>query len=101
MQEKRKQKAKRSILAEKEVKIDMAYKIKKAKAKEQKKFIITRTDVHKSSVGSKKGWAFSIYWENRDYPNFVSALYKTKKEANLNLNRYIKTGKFDYYGSAE
>ena len=54
-----------------------------------------KTEVFKSSVGYKKGWAFSVG------TNFVSALYKTKKEASEKLKVYLDTGKFEYYGSAE
>ena len=54
-----------------------------------------KTEVFKSSVGYKKGWAFSVGM------NFVSALYKTKKEASEKLKVYLDTGKFEYYGSAE
>jgi len=61
---------------------------------------ITKTEVHKGSVGEKRGWAFSVYF-GREYPNLISALFKTKKEAELELERYKKTGKFVTYGSAE
>ena len=62
---------------------------------------VTKTEVHKSSVGNKKGWAFSLYWKNRAFPNMISALYKTKREAAEKLDTYLKTDKFDWYGSAE
>lgn len=63
--------------------------------------MITKTEINKSSVGNKKGWAFSAYYDNRHYPNFVSALYKTKRETVKQLERYKNTGDFDLYGSAE
>jgi len=78
----------------------MVYKIKSKKLKE-KSYKITKTTIHKGWVGNKKGWAFSIYWDNRNYPNLISALYKTKAEARFHLERYLKTGKLDTYGSAE
>jgi len=61
---------------------------------------ITRTEINKGAVGNKKGWCFSIYW-GRPYPNLVSALYKTKTEIKQQLERYLTTGKFDTYGTAE
>ena len=63
--------------------------------------MITKTDVYKSTCGDAKGWAFSVTWDNRAYPNFVSALYKTRKETREQLNRYLAGKGFDYYGSAE
>lgn len=63
--------------------------------------MITKTDIDKARLGNKKGWAFSVYWDKRKYPNFISALYKTEKETQAQLKRYIETGKFDTYGSAE
>ena len=63
--------------------------------------MITKEEVHKSNVGEKLGWAFSVYFNGRPYPNLISALYKTKREAAEQLERYKKTGEFDTYGSAE
>ena len=63
--------------------------------------MITKTSISKGNVGNKKGWCFSIYFDNRGYPNFISALYKTKKEIKCQLDRYLNTGEFDFYGSAE
>jgi len=54
-----------------------------------------KTEVFKSAVGDRKGWAFSVG------RNFVSALYKTQKEAKQKLKAYLGTGKFDWYGTAE
>ena len=62
--------------------------------------MITKTEVHRGFVGSKKGWAFSVYF-GREYPNLISALFKTKREATSELNRYIETGEYACYGSAE
>ena len=63
--------------------------------------MITKTDIDKAKLGSKRGWAFSVHFDNRSYPNLISALYKTKKETQAQLNRYLETGDFDTYGSAE
>jgi len=54
-----------------------------------------KIEVRKGSVGNKKGWCFSVGH------NFVSALFKTRKEAKSELVRYLKTGDFVWYGSAE
>lgn len=63
--------------------------------------MITKTNVDRARLDNKKGWAFSVYWDNREYPNLISALYKTKKETEAQLKRYLETGEFDTYGSAE
>ena len=63
--------------------------------------MITKTEIYKGFVGEKKGWAFSIYYNNRKYPNLKSAIYKTKKEIKQQLQRFLETGKYDTYGSAE
>lgn len=63
--------------------------------------MITKTNVARARLGDKRGWAFSVYWDKRNYPNLISALYKTEKETQAQLKRYIETGKFDTYGSAE
>lgn len=63
--------------------------------------MITATEVYKSTCGNAKGWAFSVTWDNRPYPNFVSALYQTKRETQAQLRRYLDGKGFDYYGSAE
>lgn len=63
--------------------------------------MITKTTIHKGNIKNKKGWAFSVYFDNRPYPNIISALYKTKKEIKKQLDRYLNTGKFDLYGTAE
>ena len=63
--------------------------------------MITKTDVARGTLGDKKGWNFSVYWDERGYPNLISGLYKTEKEAQAQLKRYIETGDFDFCGSAE
>ena len=63
--------------------------------------MITKTTIHKGFLGNKKGWAFSVYFNDRKYPNVISALYKTKKETHIKLDDYLNTGHLDTYGSAE
>lgn len=63
--------------------------------------MITKTEIYKGFVGNKRGWAFSVYYNNREYPNLRSAIYRTKREIKEQLERYLKTGKFDTYGTAE
>ena len=63
--------------------------------------MITKTELHRGTIDKKKGWAFSVYFNNRKYPNLISALYKTKKETMQQLYRYLTTGEYDYCGSAE
>jgi len=63
--------------------------------------MITNTTIHKGYIGDKKGWAFSVYYNDNTYPNLISALYKTKTEIKKQLKRYLETGKYDTYGSAE
>jgi len=63
--------------------------------------MITKTEVARGTLGDKKGWNFAVYWDKRKYPNLISALYKTKKETQAQLKRYLETGEFDTYGSAE
>ena len=62
--------------------------------------MITDTRIFRSRVGNKSGWAFSVYFDGRGYPTFVSALYKTRKETGEQLTRYKETGDFDLYGTA-
>ena len=63
--------------------------------------MITKTTVHKGFIGNKNGYAFSVYFNNAKYPGIISALFKTKKEAEKELEIYLKTGEFKTYGSAE
>lgn len=60
-----------------------------------------KTKVYKGTVGTKEGWAFMVFFDNRCYPNFISSLVKTEKGARRNLKKYLKTGKFSLYGNAE
>lgn len=62
---------------------------------------ITKTEINKGTVGKKRGWCFVVYFDNRPIPNLISALYKTKLEITEQLNRYLTTGGFDFYGTAE
>ena len=57
--------------------------------------------VSESRIGKKKGWSFSIYYDNRPYANFISALFKTKKRAWTEATNYMFNGKFVFYGNAE
>lgn len=63
--------------------------------------MITSTKIEKATCGDKQGWAFSITWDGRPYPNFISALYRTRKETQAQLERYLNGKGFDYYGTAE
>jgi len=63
--------------------------------------MITKTRVTKGFVGSKEGWGFYVYWNDREFAQLRSALYKTKKTATEKLSEFIKTGKYDTYGDAE
>lgn len=63
--------------------------------------MITKTEVRKGKLGNKKGWCFDVYYQNNPYPNFISALFKTRKETKQELTRYLKTGDYRIYGSAE
>ena len=47
------------------------------------------------------GWSFSVYYGGATYASFTSASYKLKKEIEQQLKRFIDTGKFDWYGTAE
>jgi len=62
---------------------------------------VTKTEIDKGKVGNKRGWCFAVYFDNRPYPNLISALYKTKREIQEQLNRYLTTGDFSFYGTAE
>lgn len=67
--------------------------------------MITKTEVCKGHLDYEdrrvNGWCFSVYFSGRPYPNFTSALFKTKGEAIRELARYQKGGDFVLYGSAE
>jgi len=67
--------------------------------------MITKTEVHPGYLDYEKeritGWCFSVYYSGKTYPNFTSALFKTKAETIRELKRYKDTGEFVWYGSAE
>ena len=63
--------------------------------------MITKTVVRQGNIGNKTGYCFEVYYNNRDYPNFISSLVKTEIGAKRQLTRYINTGKFSLYGNAE
>ena len=69
--------------------------------KKIKKATITKTTVSRANIGKKRGWSFEVYWDNRPHPNLVGALYTTKIKASKALQKYIKTGKVEFYGDAE
>mgnify|MGYP001573817918 CR=1 FL=1 len=62
---------------------------------------ISKALVRKGFIGRKRGWCFEIYFEGRTFPNIISALFLTKKEAFSEMWRYINTDKLVTYGSAE
>lgn len=62
---------------------------------------VTKTEVHPGKIGSIKGWVFDVYYGGNSYPNIASAVYKTRPEAQVALDEYLKTGKLEFYGSAE
>ena len=37
-------------------------------------------EIGKGFIGDKKGWNFKVFFDGRNYPNIISALYKTKKK---------------------
>lgn len=39
--------------------------------------IVTKTEIKPSRVGTKRGYNFAVYYDNREYANFASALYST------------------------
>jgi len=57
--------------------------------------------VRQGVVKDKRGWCFEVFYDNRPYPNFISALYKTRIGATRKLKKYLKTGEFSLYGNAE
>ena len=62
---------------------------------------ITSIQINKGSIGEKQGFNFSVIWGDREYPNFTSALYKTRLGAKRKAIKYLKTGVFSFYGNAE
>lgn len=57
--------------------------------------------VRKGNIGKKKGWCFVVFYDDREYPNIISALYKTQKETKKKLLDYLFYDKLDTFGSAE
>jgi len=53
------------------------------------------------SILNKKGFCFEIYFDDRKYPNIISALFKTELGTKRKLNKYLKDGSLDFYGNAE
>ena len=58
-------------------------------------------EIGKGFIGDKKGWNFKVFFDGRNYPNIISALYKTKKETKLKMEDWFYKDKLDTYGSAE
>jgi hypothetical protein len=63
--------------------------------------MVTQTVVREGQVGTKRGFVFDVYFNDRKYPNVVSALYKTQRGAQRKLAEYLRTGKLGLYGNAE
>jgi len=65
--------------------------------------VLRHGKVRKGSIfdGKKRGWAFTVTYGDREYPNIISALYKTKKETIEKLIDFFNDDKLDTYGSAE
>jgi hypothetical protein len=73
--------------------------------------VSSRFEFHRGSLGNKKGEAYSVYYSDRTkgkttergYPNYISALFKTKKEAREDAEKFKKGGASatEWYGSAE
>lgn len=71
--------------------------------------VSTRYDFHPSSLGSKKGHSYSVYYSDRTkgkttergYPNYVSALFKKKHEARDDAGKHKRGESTTTYGSAE
>jgi len=61
----------------------------------------THYEVRRGNVAERTGWCFEVSYNKEQYANLISALYKTHKEATAQLERYLETGEFDFYGSAE
>lgn len=63
--------------------------------------MITKTEIREVNTRKGKGFCFDVYWDDRPYPNFTSSAVKTERGASRNLNKYVNTGKFGWYGNAE
>ena len=55
---------------------------------------VTNKEVKKSELW--KGYYFKIYFNGKDYANFISVSYPTKAEAYTKMALYLETGKFDW-----
>ena len=62
---------------------------------------ITEIKINEGSLSNKQGFNFSVIWEDREYPNFISALYKTHLGTTRKAIKYLRTGEFSFYGNAE
>lgn len=62
---------------------------------DNQKISVNRGTLGLGTDKEKHGWNFSVG------SNFVSALYKTQREAKAQLERYLSTGDYDFYGTAE
>jgi len=73
--------------------------------------VSSRYEEHLGTLGSKKGHAYSVYYSDRtkgktterSYPNYTSALFKTKRERSEDMEKHRKggAGATTWYGSAE
>lgn len=61
---------------------------------------ILKTLVREGKIADKKGYCFEVYYKP-EYPQIISALFKTRIGAQRKLNSYLKTGRIDFYGNAE
>lgn len=59
---------------------------------------VTKTEI---KGNGEDGYHFNVYYGGRDRAGFISASYKTEGEAEEGLEKYLETGKYDLYGSAE
>lgn len=71
------------------------------KAFELNKLGVTRIEVRECETRKGKAFCFDAYYRKADYPNFISAPYKTLNGATRKAITYLKTGKFSLYGNAE
>lgn len=63
--------------------------------------MITKTLIREGNIGYKKGFCFEVYFSNYQYPNIISALFKTKLGTKRKLNKYLKDGSLDFYRNVE
>lgn len=62
---------------------------------------VSKVTFNEVNTKKGKGWSFSVYWGDRDYPNMVSSAVKTNKGSIRQATRYLNTGEFSLYGNAE